>query len=106
MRPGDPRHKPKGTLLIIGGHEDKEDDKIILRRVADFVGSGKLVVATLASGEATESWLEYERVFRGLGVRHVHHLRVAERADADAIAPLRTLEDASAVFFTGGDQLK
>jgi cyanophycinase len=106
LRPGDPRHRPKGTLLIIGGHEDKEDDRLILRRVAEHVGSEKLVVATLASDEAQESWEDYERVFRNIGVRHVHHLKVAERRDADSAAALRTLEGAGAVFFTGGDQLR
>jgi cyanophycinase len=106
LRPGDPRHRPKGTLLIIGGHEDKEDDRLILRRVAEHVGSEKLVVATLASGEAQEAWEDYERVFRNIGVRHVYHLKVSERRDADSAAALRTLEGAGAVFFTGGDQLR
>src|SRR3954468_10900652 len=84
LRPGDPRHKPTGRLLIIGGHEDKEHKKLILRRVANRVGSGKLVVATVASGEARESWEEYERVFRGLGVHHVHHFQVEEREEANS----------------------
>src|SRR4051812_6187076 len=106
LRPGDPRHKPKGTLLIIGGHEDKEDEKLILRRFVQLTGSGKLVVATVASGEAKASWEEYERLFRGLGAPHVFHLDVRERADADSVHAQKVLEGATSVFFTGGDQLR
>jgi cyanophycinase len=60
------------TLIVIGGHEDKTDKKLILRAVAERVGSGKLVIATVASGIQKEQYEEYERIFRGLGVRHVY----------------------------------
>ena len=36
------------TLIIIGGKEDRSDDKVILGEVARRVGSGKLVVSTVA----------------------------------------------------------
>ena len=96
-----------GSLLIIGGHEDKEGDKTILRMLAKKVGkSGKIVVATVASGEPLGSFHDYERVFRGLGVRHVHHLTIESREEAQLESRLNILKDADAVFFTGGDQLK
>jgi cyanophycinase len=101
-----PSPAPKGTLIIVGGHEDKEDEKLILRAVAEQVGSGRLVVATVASQEPNEMWETYERVFRGLGVRHVHHLDVDSREEAKSEKVLRVLDDATVVFFTGGDQLK
>lgn len=44
--------------------------------MVDLVGNGKLVVATLATKEPTESWKEYERLFRGLGARHIYHFHV------------------------------
>jgi len=106
LRPGDPDQHPKGRLLVIGGHEDKKDDRIILRRLAELVGDGKLVVATPATEQPQESWEEYSRVFRELGVRNVRHLHVEQRADAETVDAMGVLEDASAVFFTGGDQLK
>lgn len=43
-RPGTPGTKLKGRLLIIGGHEDKEDSKLILRQLANLVGNGMLVI--------------------------------------------------------------
>ena len=96
-----------GSLLIIGGHEDKEGEKTILRMLAKKVGkSGKVVIATVASGEPQASFNEYNRVLRGLGIRHVHHLSVESRAEAHLPAQINVLKDADAVFFTGGDQLK
>lgn len=106
LRPGDPGLRPKGRLLIIGGREDKEDDKLILRTLARFVGDGKLVIAPLASEQPDEVWRTYEPVMRGLGVRHVHHLRIEERADGMSLRAMKVLEDARAVFFTGGDQVR
>jgi cyanophycinase len=94
------------TLIIIGGHEDKTDKKLILRAVAERVGSGKLVIATVASGIQKEQYEEYERIFRGLGVRHVYKLEVETREDALSDRNVRVLDDCTAIFFTGGDQVK
>ncbi len=98
--------EPRGTLIIIGGHEDKEGDKLILRALAERVGSGALVVATVASGLPAEVWGDYKRVFDELGVREVRHLHVDARQEARSDAALRVLDGATAVFFTGGDQLR
>ena len=97
---------PRGTLVIIGGHEDKEGDKLILRAVAERVGAGALVVATVASGLPGEVWADYEPLFRGLGVRDVRHLHVDTRQAAHGEEALGVLDGATAVFITGGDQLK
>lgn len=101
-----PGRRPKGTLIIVGGKEDKEGDKLILKLLADRVGGGKLVVATVASTLPDELWNDYEKLFRGLGIRHVHHLDVESREEAKSEVKQRILDGATAVFFTGGDQLK
>src|SRR5436305_10586444 len=93
LRPGDPRLWPKGTLLIIGGHEDKEGEKIILRELARLVAGGKLVIAPVASESPDEMWETYEGLMRGLGVRYVHHLRIEDREDRASVPPMKTLED-------------
>src|SRR4051812_32173887 len=96
-----------GSLLIIGGHEDKNDEKVILRMLAKKVGkSGKLVVATIASNSPKVMFEEYDACLRGLGMRHIHHLQVESREEALNESKLRILRDTDAVFFTGGDQLK
>jgi cyanophycinase len=97
----------RGALIIIGGHEDKHGDRVILREVARRAGpNGKLVVATIASSEPEAYWEEYQRVFRALGVPHVYHLDVRDRAGAKSERAVRVLDDATVVFFTGGDQLR
>lgn len=95
-----------GTLVIIGGGEDKTDEKLILRYIAKKVGRGKMVVSTVASEIPGQVWAEYEKVFRSLGVRHVFHLNVEDREEALSDRALAVMRDADAVFFTGGDQLR
>ena len=97
---------PRGTLVIIGGHEDKKGDRLILRAVAARAGDGALVVATVASGLPAELWADYEPIFRDLGVRDVRHLHVNTREEAMRPETLEVLDGARAVFITGGDQLK
>ena len=70
------------------------------------MGSGKLVVATVASQVPAKVWEEYEPLFRQLGVKKVVHLHVESREDAKSKEKLALLDGANAIFFTGGDQLK
>src|SRR4051812_33358919 len=99
--------KADRALIIIGGKEDRSNDKIILGEVARRVGSGKLVVSTVAMANNPEEIFQiYERAFRQLGVKHVYDLEIADRGDATRESKLRILDDATAVFFTGGDQIR
>jgi cyanophycinase len=98
---------PKGTVVAIGGHEDRVGDKHILRAVADRLGhGGKIVVCTVATEEPHALWQEYESAFRALDVPHVYRLDIESREDASSPDAMRILEGATGVFFTGGDQLK
>lgn len=98
--------KKTSALIIIGGHEDKTGEKAILGEVARRVGPGKLVVTTVASEQPAGAFEEYERVFRGLGLRHVYKLEIESRGEATEGGKVRILDEAAALFFTGGDQLK
>lgn len=51
-------------------------------------------------------WDQYEFTLRSLGAKHLYHLRVETRADAESPRAMAVLEGATAVFFTGGDQLR
>jgi len=107
LRPGRTGGAHKGTLIIIGGHEDRTGEKKILRAVAERLGDdGKIVVCTVASSEPESLWEEYESAFRALGVPHVFRLDVESRVEASSPRAMRILEGATGVFFTGGDQLK
>ena len=94
------------ALIIIGGKEDREGDRDILREIARRVGSGKIVITTVASEDPGDLYETYERAFRGLGVKHVFKLDIRDRLAATEERSVRVLDDATAVFFTGGDQLR
>src|SRR5215203_4363226 len=95
------------VLIIIGGKEDRSNDKLILREVARRVGSGKLVVSTVAMARGTdELFAQYEKAFRALGVKHVFNLDINSRGEATQDSKLRILDNAQGVFFTGGDQMR
>lgn len=95
-----------GTLIAIGGHEDKEGRKTILREVARRLGKGRLVVATVASHEPEGYFDGYRRAFADLGVTDLVELYVKERAETALPETLRLMEGATGVFFSGGDQLR
>ncbi|HSH83324.1 MAG TPA: cyanophycinase [Herpetosiphonaceae bacterium] len=97
---------PAGTLIIIGGHEDKQSEREILKAVAERVAGGKLVIATVATSLPEETAEEYVKVFQELGVKQIDVLDIRNRAQAYDPASVDKLEEAAAIFFTGGDQLR
>jgi cyanophycinase len=99
--------KPRGLLFIIGGGEDKEGDCTILAEFVRLAGGkqARLVVMTVATDAPEEVGKEYQQVFRRLGAKKVSVVDVSARSDASDKKLLATLEQATGVFFTGGDQL-
>jgi cyanophycinase len=96
----------QGTLIIIGGGERKDDERTVLQEVARRAGGGKLVVVTIATAEPEETWTEYREIFKKLGVKKVEWLDVRVREEGFKEEVVRILDEATVVFFTGGDQLK
>lgn len=96
----------QGQLVIIGGAEDKEGDCTILREFVRRAGGTKarIVVMTVATGLPEEVGRTYTEVFERLGVESVDILDTARREDASDPQALETIEQATGVFFTGGDQ--
>jgi cyanophycinase len=103
MTDGDKR---RGTLIIIGGHEDKEGKRAILREVARRLDGGKLVLATVASHRPEGYLTDYRRGFEGLRVGEIVELYVEERIETEDQDKLGVFDDAAGVFFSGGDQLR
>jgi cyanophycinase len=95
-----------GRLVIVGGGEDKEGQRVILREVAQHLNGGKLVLATVASHHPEGYFEAYRRAFADLGVDNLVELYVNERSETLDGHLLDTLVDASGVFFSGGDQLR
>jgi cyanophycinase len=102
--------RPKGTLIVIGGHEDRSPDgeRAILHEVARRARrrKGPLLVVTVATSHPDETADEYRQLFREFGVSGVEHLRLTSREEARDAAAVRAVEDAALLFFTGGDQLR
>jgi cyanophycinase len=98
----------KGKLVIIGGAEDHEGDRSILKEFVTLAGGARsrIVVMTVATAKFREAMAEYKAAFKSLGVDNVEAFDVSQRVDADNEKALAALEKATAIFFTGGDQLK
>ncbi|HYC68218.1 cyanophycinase [Brevundimonas sp.] len=95
-----------GPLIVIGGHEDKEHDRVILKEVARRLKGGKLVIATVASHEPDGYFESYQKAFSGIGVDNLVELYVEERSQSLEGPALEALDGAGGVFFSGGDQLR
>jgi cyanophycinase len=90
-----------GPAFAIGGHEDREGERAILRAVAAALPHPVLVVATVASKRFPEDLFEtYRDAFTPMGVQ-VRHLSADHDTDDTAV-----LDGVGGVFFTGGDQLR
>lgn len=98
--------KKTGSLIVIGGKEDKEGDRVILQEVARRTGRKKLVVVTAASQIPFEIWEDYRKLFHDFEIKNVEHLYIKDLESARDKAHLKTLKDAHTVFFSGGDQLR
>ena len=98
--------RKQGTLILIGGHEDHEGEREILREVARHISNGRLVLATIASSEP-EGYLEsYRKGFEDLGVPDIEELYIHDREEAHLAEKLSHLDEIDALFFSGGDQLR
>jgi cyanophycinase len=95
-----------GVLIAIGGHEDKDGERVILKEVASRVRDGVLVLATVASHQPEGYRDMYEKAFADLGVKDLRELYVNERCETSDPEKLAVFDGAAAVFFTGGDQLR
>lgn len=98
----------EGTVIIIGGAEDKVRDRVILHRFATLAGGRDAIVAVIgtASSYGAEAGERYRDVFGDLGVGKVRIVTAATRAEACDPAAARALRGVSGVFLTGGNQLR
>jgi cyanophycinase len=97
-----------GHLLIIGGAEDKLRHKTILTRFVSLAGgpTARILVISTASSLGDEATDLYAQVFRQLGVAEVNAVRPLLREEADTPRVAEMVDEATAVFLTGGNQLR
>jgi cyanophycinase len=95
-----------GHLVIVGGGEDRVDDKEILARFVALSGGtdANIVVITAASTVPEKMWDIYDEAFGALDVAHRAPLHLASRAEANDPDNARRILEATGIFMTGGDQ--
>jgi cyanophycinase len=98
--------EPHGHLFIIGGAEDREEDKLVLARFVELAGGpdARIAVVTAASSYHDEVWPVYDEAFRALGVKNRFPLLITSREQANDEERAQALYEADAIFMTGGDQ--
>ncbi len=114
--------RPKGQLLIIGGHEDKGEvpgENLTIHRKnrlrSHFEILGTLIskiprthhiieIIPTASSIPEEMEQLYANAYKAVGFTHVGFIKVADAADAANPDYIRRIQNAHAIFFTGGDQ--
>lgn len=107
----------KGTLIPIGGNEDKGEDANE-NYTLDFISEGilwhvvreaggvaaKIVVIPTASSIPVEVGQNYLDAFQKLGCSNVHVLDIRTKQDAEDKATIKHLKQAQCVMFSGGNQ--
>jgi cyanophycinase len=98
----------EGTVIVIGGAEDKVRDRVILSRFIALAGGSDATIAVIstASSLGLEAGQRYRQVFTELRAATVHTLHAVTRPQANDDAAVRAVEDATGIFMTGGNQLR
>lgn len=93
--------------MAIGGAEDRYEEKFILNHFYTLAGGKKSKIAVLPSASADErTGAAYHRIFSDFGAAKVEVLPLFKRDDADDDGVVKTLQRATGIFMTGGDQNK
>src|ERR1700730_3220674 len=102
-----PEGETRGWIVPIGGAENKENDRRILERFVRVSGgeAADVVVIPTAS-RMHETGPRYEKLFSEIGVARVAVMDFDTRRDCQEPGRLRRLEEATGIFFTGGNQLR
>lgn len=100
--------KVSGNLMIIGGNEDKEGECLILKEFFKLAGGreARIVLITTASEFPRELGDVYQTLFLDFGARTAAVLYIDDRESANDLHLTEDIDQATGVFFTGGDQLR
>lgn len=102
-----PDGEQRGWIVPIGGAEEKENGAAILQRFVGLCGgeSARIAVIPTAS-KLVDTGPRYERIFGDLGACQVDVMDFDTRRDCHEDNRLARIEQASGIFFTGGNQLR
>lgn len=111
--------QPKGTLIPIGGNEDKGIEKseqytlefitdgILFHVVREAGGTNaNIVVIPTASSIPVEVGENYLEAFTTLGCKNVTVLDIRSKEDSEQQSAIDLITNANCIMFSGGDQSK
>jgi cyanophycinase len=102
-----PEGQSRGWIVPIGGAENKENDRHILERFVQVSGgSAANIVVIPTASRMHETGPLYERLFKNIGAAEVTVMDFDTRRDCQEPGRLHRLQQASGIFFTGGNQLR
>jgi cyanophycinase len=94
--------------MIIGGAEDKLKDRVILSRFITLAGGpdSHIAVISTASSLGDAATELYRELFTHMGAREVSGLRPVLREEANDQEAVDSIDRATGIFLTGGNQLR
>ncbi len=97
-----------GHLLVIGGAEDKYNERRILKKFLELAGGddAQVLIVPVASDFPEFAADVYTQAFRNLGVANPRVLRATSRQDVVNADVERLTDGLKGVFITGGDQMR
>lgn len=97
----------RGYVIPIGGAEEKIDNPEILTRFVTLAGGKDAIICVIPTASQLDDTGErYEKLFTSLGAGKTVSLPITERADAQNPDYVTELENCTAIFITGGNQLR
>jgi len=97
-----------GHLLVIGGAEDKYNERRILKKFLELAGgeTAEVLIVPVASDYPEFAADVYTQAFRNLGVANPRVLRATSRQDVVNADVDKLLNGVNGVIMTGGDQMR
>ena len=97
----------RGWIVPVGGAEEKEGRAEILRKFVTIAGGEDARIAIIPTASQLETTGgRYERIFKELGARAATALPYKSRTDCERADWLDVLDKSTAIFLTGGNQLR
>ena len=97
----------RGWIVPIGGAEDKESRRRILKRFVQLCGGREARIAVIpTASRLADTGERYEDLFERLEAGRVDTLDFQSRADGEREDFLEVLQACTGVFITGGNQLR
>ena len=102
-----PQDTQRGFIIPVGGGDRKVRTNTILQQLVKLSGGAdaRMVIIPTAS-QLDDAGTRTAAVFRELGVSEIEIVDLATRDDCEDPKMLAHLENATGVFFTGGNQLR